>query len=85
MLRIRRHWKHSRFKATDDFVWARHCLWEGEERLLGEPVDKAALGEKKLFRLWRARFIEAKYTPPIIKDPQAPPVYPAEDLALSVA
>jgi len=34
-------------------------------------VDKTVLGEKKLFRLWKARFIESDYIPGIVKDPLA--------------
>jgi len=69
--RPKRHWKHSRFVATDNFRWARSVLWDGELRLVGDDVDKTVLGEKKLFRLWKARFIESDYIPGIVKDPLA--------------
>jgi len=70
--RPRRHWKHSRFDPKDTFVWSKPCTWEGKACLPGDPVDKAVVGEKKLRRLHKARFIEAEWTAPVIKDPLAP-------------
>lgn len=83
--RPRRHWKHCRFVPTDDFVWAKNTTWEGRPVLMGDPVDKEAVGRKKLLRLFRARFIEPVYVPSVPKDPQAAPTYPAEDLQSAAA
>ena len=76
--RPRRHWKHSRYVSTDEFVWSKPCTWHGVAHLPGDPVDKELAGEKKLRRLHKARFIEAVFTAPVIKDPLAPALAPVE-------
>lgn len=78
--RPKRHWKHCRFIPTDTFLWAKDTIFAGKPVAMGSEVDKASMDRGKLLRLFRARLIQPKWDPPVVKDPQAPPLYPAEDV-----